>query len=73
MFSLPVQNGWTALEIAEVKSADAEAIIIPKWPGYIGGGYDGERDYGVVIELLRGNLVEPLTPPTRHVSNLSLF
>ena len=27
------------------------------------------RDYGIVIELLRGNLVEPVTPPTHHVSS----
>ena len=31
------------------------------------GGYKGVRDYGIVIELLRGNLVEPVTPPTHHV------
>ena len=31
-------------------------------------GYEGVRDYGIVIELLRGNLVEPVTPPTHHVS-----
>ena len=32
------------------------------------GGYEGVRDYGIVIELLRGNLVEPVTSPTHHVS-----
>ena len=75
MFSLSVQNGWTALEIAEVKSADEEAAIIPEWSEeeYMCGGYKGVRDYGIVIELLRGNLVEPVTPPTHHVSNLSSF
>ena len=73
LFSLSVQNGWTALEIAEVKSADEEAVIIPEWPRYMGDGYEGVRDYGIVIELLRGNLVEPVTPPTHHVSNLSSF
>ena len=72
--SLSVQNGWTALEIAEVKSADEEATIIPVWSSYyMGEGYEGVRDYGIVIELLRGNLVEPVTPPTHHVSNLSSF
>ena len=39
----------------------------------MGTGYKGVRDYGIVIELLRGNLVEPVTPPTHHVSNLSSF
>ena len=34
----------------------------------MGDGYEGVRDYGIVIELLRGNLVEPVTPPTHHVS-----
>ena len=64
-----VQNGWTALEIAEVKSADEEAAIIPEWyEVYMCDGYKGVRDYGIVIELLRGNLVEPVTPPTHHVS-----
>ena len=32
------------------------------------GSYKGVRDYGIVIELLRGNLVELVTPPTHHVS-----
>ena len=74
VLSLSVQNGWTALEIAEVKSADEEAAIIPEWSEeYMCGGYEGVRDYGRVIELLRGNLVEPVTPPTHHVSNLSSF
>ena len=73
-FSLSVQNGWTALEIAEVKSADEEAAIIPEWSDdYMCGGYERVRDYGIVIELLRGNIVEPVTPPTHHVSNLSSF
>ena len=72
--SLSVQNGWTALEIAEVKSADEETEIIPgRSYEYRGRGYKGVRDYGIVIELLRGNLVEPVTPPTHHVSNLSSF
>ena len=66
-----IQNGWTALEIAEVKSADEE---IDDWRGFcMDSGYKGVRDYGIVIELLRGNLVEPVTPPTHHVSNLSSF
>ena len=73
MFSLSVQNGWTALEIAEVKSADEEAAIIPEWSIMYKRIYKGVRDYGIVIELLRGNLVEPVTPPTHHVSNLSSF
>ena len=34
----------------------------------MGDGYEGVRDFGIVIELLRGNLVEPVTPPTHHVS-----
>ena len=67
--SLSVQNGWTALEIAEVKSADEETAIIPERSIV----YKGVRDYGIVIELLRGNLAEPVTPPTHHVSNLSSF
>ena len=55
--------------MAEVKSADEEAAIIPKWyEEYMCGGYKGVRDYGVVIQLLRGNLVEPVTPSTYHVS-----
>ena len=37
------------------------------------GGYKGLRDYGIVIELLRGNLVEPVTPPTHHVSPLNIL
>ena len=72
LFSFSVQNAWTALEIAEVKSADEEATIIPEW-SIIYRVYNGIRDYGIVIELLRGNLVEPVTPPTHHVSNLSSF
>ena len=72
--SLSVQNGWTALEIAEVKSADEETAIIPEWyEEYRCGGYKGVRDYGIVIELLRGNLVEPVTPPTHHVSPQSVL
>ena len=39
----------------------------------MGGGYKGVRDYGIVIELLRGNLVEPVTPPTHHVSLLNVL
>ena len=39
----------------------------------MGSDYKGVRDHGMVIELLRGNLVEPVTPPTHHVSNLSSF
>ena len=35
--------------------------------------YKGVRDYGIVIEMLRGNLVELVLPPTHHVSNLSSF
>ena len=31
-------------------------------------GYEGVRDYGIVIELLRGNLVEPVTLPIHDVS-----
>ena len=34
---------------------------------------DGYKDYGIVIELLRGNLVEPVTPPTHHVSPLNVL
>ena len=34
----------------------------------MGDGYRGVRDYGIVIELLRGDLVELVTPPTHHVS-----
>ena len=74
LFSLSVQNGWTALEIAEVKSADEQATIIPEWSyDYMCGGYEGVRDYGIVIELLRGNLVEPATPPTHPVSPLNVL
>ena len=52
-----------------MKSADKETTIIPKWSEeYMGGGYKGVRDYGIVIEQLKGNLVEPVTPPTHHVS-----
>ena len=55
-----------------MKSADEETAIIPEWSNeYMCGGYKGVRDCGIVIELLRGNLVEPVTPPTHHVSNLS--
>ena len=68
LFSLSIQNGWTALEIAEVKSADEEAIIIPEWSIMYRYVYEGVRDYGIVIKLLRGNLVEFVTPPTHHVS-----
>ena len=69
-----IQNGWTALEFAEVKSADEDIEIIPDWHSYYRGkGYKGVRDYGIVIELLRRNTVEPVTPPTHHVSNLSSF
>ena len=72
--SLSVKNGWTTIEIAEVKSADEEAQIIPEWSRkYLCGGYKGYRDYEIVIELLRGNLVEPDTSPTHHVSNSSSF
>ena len=72
--SLSAQNGWTALEIAEVKSADEEAEIIPEWHLYYrGSNYKGVKDYGIVIKLLKGNLVEPVTPPTPHVSNLISF
>ena len=34
----------------------------------MGEGYEGVTDYRIVIELLRGNLVEPVTAPTYHVS-----
>ena len=64
-FSVSVKNGWTGLEIAEVNSADEEAAIIPEWHRYM---CDRVRDYRTVIELLRGNLVEPVTLPTHHVS-----
>ena len=66
-FSLPVKNGLTALEIAEVKLADEEAEIMPEWSDE---DYVGVKDYGILIELLRGNLVESVTP---HVSNLSFI
>ena len=67
-----VKNGWTALEIAEVKSADEEMIIIPELcDEYRCGGYKGVRDYGIVIELLRGSLVQPIAPPTYHVSKFN--
>ena len=56
-----------------MKSADDETAIIPKWPRYMSDGYKGVRDYGIVIELLRGNLVEPVTPPTHHVSPLNVL
>ena len=39
----------------------------------MGEGYEGLRDYGIVIELLRGNLVKPVTPPTHHVSPLYII
>ena len=35
--------------------------------------YEGVRDYGIVIELLKGSLVEPVTPPTHHVSPQSVL
>ena len=73
LFSFSIQNGWTALEIAEVKSVDEEATVIPNWPKYMGDGYEGERDYGIVIELLRENFLEPVTPPTYHVSLQSVL
>ena len=52
---------------------DEEAEIIPEWShGYMGDGYKGVRDYGIVIELLRVDLLEPVTPPIHHVSPLSV-
>ena len=46
MFSLSVQNGWIALEIAEVKLVDDEATIVPEWSDeYMGDCYKGVRDY----------------------------
>ena len=56
-----------------MKSVDEDAVIIPEWPRYIGEGYKGIRDYGIVIELLRGNLVEPFTPSTHHVSSQNVL
>ena len=57
------------MEIAEVKSADEETDIIPELCDV---GYEGVRDYGIVIELLRGNLVEPVPHPAHYVSNIIL-
>ena len=34
---------------------------------YLCGGYEEVRDYEIVIALLRGNVVEPVTPTTHHV------
>ena len=56
--------------MAEVKSADQEAALMPELFIDYRGSYDGPRDYGKVIELLRGNLVEPVTPPSHHVRRM---
>ncbi|CAI8010657.1 Ankyrin repeat and protein kinase domain-containing protein 1 [Geodia barretti] len=65
-FDLKAKNGWTAIEMAEVKSADQEAVLVPELSLDYGDSYNGPSDYGKVIELLRGNLVEPVTPPSQH-------
>ena len=69
LFLLSFKNGFTALEIAEMKSADEVATVIPEWPEYYRCEYKGGADYERVIQLLKGNLVEPATPPTYQVSN----
>ena len=68
-FSFGLKNGWTALEKAEVKSADEEASFTTPLPTHYMVHYSVPRDYVEVIELLRGNLVEP--PPTDRVRNQS--
>ena len=67
------QNGWTAIEMAEVKSADQETALRPELSLDYRHRYNGPRDYGKVIELLRGNLVEPVTPPSQHVRRMCAF
>ncbi|CAI8018581.1 Ankyrin repeat and SAM domain-containing protein 6 [Geodia barretti] len=64
---LKAKNGWTAIEMAEVKSADQETALRPELSLGYRHRYNGPRDYGKVIELLRGNLVEPVTPTSQHV------
>ena len=56
--------------MAEVKSADQEAALMPELSLYYRDHYNGPRDYGKVIELLRGNLVEPVSPPSQHVRRM---
>lgn len=46
------KNGWTALEIARVKSVDKDTEVIPKWSEYHTLPYVGERNHETVIELL---------------------
>ncbi|CAI8010432.1 Inhibitor of Bruton tyrosine kinase [Geodia barretti] len=60
------KNGWTAIEMAEVKSADQETALRSAFSLDYRHRYNGPRDYGKVIELLRGNLVESVTPPSQH-------
>ena len=56
--------------MAEVKSADQEAALMPELSLDRRDHYKGPRDYGKVIELLRGNLVEPVTPTSHHVRRM---
>ena len=56
--------------MAEVKSADQETSLMPELSLDCRGSYNGPRDYGKVIELLRGNLVEPVTPTSQHVRRM---
>ena len=59
--------------MAEVKSADQEAALMPDLSldyRVYRCRYKGPRDYGKVIELLRGNLVEPVTPTSHHVRRM---
>ncbi|CAI8018580.1 hypothetical protein GBAR_LOCUS11260 [Geodia barretti] len=56
--------------MAEVKSADQETALRPELSLGYRHRYNGPRDYGKVIELLRGNLVEPVTPTSQHATPL---
>ena len=56
--------------MAEVKSADQETALMPELSLDYRDRYNGPRDYGKVIELLRGNLVEPVTPTSQHVRRM---
>ena len=59
--------------MAEVKSADQETALRSAFSLDYRHRYNGPRDYGKVIELLRGNLVEPVTPPSQHVRRMCAF
>ena len=59
--------------MAEVKSADQEAALMPELSLDYGDRYNGPKDYGKVIELLRGNLVAPVTPTSQHVRRMCAF